>query len=487
VKTGAVGTTSLGEFNPAWADAPLTLTSPYVNDFPQNGKPDRLPMELPAGVAAQQVAAGVQQMTFAFTATAPATLTLNQLYFPGWTANGGVLTPQPVTGLTQLAVPAGANEVVTLTYAGTLLEQSAERVSLAAWLALGGVVIWLGVAGLAQRRKGAKIAAPRTAQIASDEIVNSEVALPGDAPLAPRPSPLVVTLFIMGIVLAARAWAPGMFRYASPPGEVVSAQQPLDAVFDGAVRVVGADLPPAEVQPSEMLHTTVYLETAQPSPQDYGLFLHLDRPDGETVAAVDVLHPDEIPMHTWPAGFYVRAPLRLRVPADAMPIRYALNLGVPDPANGRWLPLENGTTLLRLGYVWVEPAAPTPAGAPITRFGDHIALLQAEIAKDGALHLRWRADTSISDNITIFVHYLNKAGQLLGQADGAPYDNLYPLDAWRPGQIVDDVRALPAGIDLAQVATVRVGIYDAISGARLPGKADDGAVLADGAYAIQLP
>ena len=134
-----------------------------------------------------------------------------------------------------------------------------------------------------------------------------------------------------------------------------------------------------------------------------------------------------------------------------------------------------------------------PDGAPIARFGDNIALLQAEVAGDGALHLRWRADAPINDNLTIFVHYLDASGQLLAQADGAPYDNLYPPDAWLPGQVVEDVRALPVGIDPAQVAQVAVGVYAPESGARLPAQAADGAVLAagavlpDGVYSIQFP
>lgn len=486
VKSGAIGTTSLGEFNPAWAAAPLMTTSPYVDNYPPEGRPNRLPAELPAGVSAQQVTVSVQQMAFAITATAPATITLNHLYFPGWHASGAALSPQPTTGLTMLAVPAGADQPITLTYAGTPLEQTAGWVSLVTWLALGGALIWLGLAGLTPRRKGAIGSASNEIVNGELSIVNCEVGAPEDSPRVPRPSSLIVTMLVVGIVLTVRAWAPGVFRYASPPGKVVSAEQALDAVFDGAVRVIGVDPPPMQVLPGDTLQTTVYLEAMTP-PQDYGLFLHLDRPDGATAAAVDVLHPDEIPMRTWPAGFYVRAPLRMSIPPDALPIRYALKLGVPDPANDRWLPLENGDNLLNLGYVWVEPAVPPPAGAPIARFGEQIELLAADWAADGALHLRWRTATATSTNLTMFVHYLDAAGQLLGQADGAPYDNLYPPDAWLPGQVVEDVRALPVGIDPAQVAQVAVGVYAPASGARLPAQAANGAVLANGAYAIQFP
>ena len=487
VKSGAVGTTSLGEFNPVWATAPLLQLSPYVNNYPDGGKPNRLPAELPIGVTAQQLAISVQEMTFAITATAPVTLTLNQLYFPGWQAAGATLSPQPVTGLTEVALPTGAGQQITLTYAGTPLEQRAGWVALVAWLTLAGAVIWLGLASLARRRKDAIRRGSNQIVNGEGSIVNDEVGAPEDSPGAPRPSPLLVTTLVVGIVLSARAWAPGLFRYASPPGMVIGAGQPLDAVFGGALRVIGADLPPAQAEPGAVLPVTVYLEAVGAPARDYGLFLHLDRPDGVTVAAVDVAHPDEIPMRTWPAGFYVRAPLRLPVPEDALPIRYALNLGVPDPVGGRWLDRETGENLLRLGDVWVEPANPAPAGAPIARFGDDIALLAAELDEEGTLRLRWRADKPAGEDLTVFVHYLDAAGQLLGQADGAPYGNLYPLAAWRPGHVVEDTRLLPNGIDPAQVAQVAVGVYDVGNGVRLAGQDGQGSELVDNAYTLPHP
>ncbi len=154
VKSGAIGTTSLGEFNPAWAEQPLLDTSPYVEDYPHNGHPDRLPADLPAGANAQQIASSVQQVRFAISTTTPITLVLNQLYFPGWTATGGALTPQPITGLMTLAVPAGDNQRITLTYTGTPLERAAGWLSLLAWHPAGARGRLAFAAGVALPHRG---------------------------------------------------------------------------------------------------------------------------------------------------------------------------------------------------------------------------------------------------------------------------------------------------------------------------------------------
>jgi hypothetical protein len=470
VRSGAVGTTSLGEFNPVWAEAPIGATSPFRDDYPPDHQPDRLPATLPAGVTAMQIAAATQRHEFQISTPTAISLTLDLLYFPGWQATGAGLSPQPVTGLALLHVPAGADQRVTLTYAGTPLERAAGWLSLLAWIGLFGLVGWRVLAS----RKGAKPQGFHVGGSTKTAARSAEPPLARSAELTskPRPSPLLAASLLVAAVLVVRAAAPGWFRISSPPGVAAAASVAVDAEFGAAVRVIGVDPPPTQIQPGELLDATVYLEAAASLSQDYGLFLHLDRPDGVTVAAVDVLHPDEIPMRTWPAGFYVRAPLRLAVPPDALPIRYALHLGVPDPANGRWLPLENGETLLHLGDVWVEPATPAPAGAALATFGEQIELLAADVAEDGDLHLRWRVTAQVEDELTMFVHYLDAAGRLLGQADGAPYGNLYPPAAWRPHQVVEDVRALPAGVDPAQVAAVQVGLYAPLTGERLPARTE---------------
>jgi hypothetical protein len=275
--------------------------------------------------------------------------------------------------------------------------------------------------------------------------------------------------------------APDWFRVSSPLDVALPAHRALRADFGDRLRVLGADMPAEVVAPGTPIAATVYLRALQPLDRDYGLFLHLDRPDGVTVAAVDALHPDDIPTSGWPPGLYARAPLRLQVPADALPIRYSLRLGVVDPVANEWVPLGDGSgNTLELGRLWVDGAARSSPQPPIARFGDGVELLDlAYDATTRALRMVWRAsEQAASPDVTMFVHLLDAAGNLTGQLDGAPYGNLHPPHNWRPNSLITDVRTVPAGVDPAAVA---VGLYGRESGSRLPAWDGEGTPLPDNA------
>lgn len=444
--TGQVGTTSLGEFTPIWTNESLLATSPFVQDFPEAGSPNRVPAKLPDGVAATWLRGAPESAVLQVQAATPATLTLNMLYFPGWEAFGDgqqrVVAPQPGTGLLQVGLPAGES-LLTITYRGTGLQQAAGWATMAAVAAFGLVAGWLTL------RRGRARAARVPEQAAGI------MAAVGTG---------AVVLVVLGLAIL----APGWFQLSSPPDAALPAHVPLHADFGDRLRVLGADLPPEVVAPDAPIAATVYMRALQPLDRDYGIFLHLDRPDGVTVAAVDMLHPDDIPTSGWPPGLYARAPLRLQVPADALPIRYSLRLGVVDPVAAEWVPLDDGSgNTLELGRVWVaaeESSGPQP---PVARFGDGIELLDLDYdATTRALRMVWRAsERAAAPEVTIFVHLLDAAGNLVGQLDGAPFDDLYPPHHWRPNSLITDVRTVPAGVDPAAVA---LGLYGRESGNRLP-------------------
>ena len=203
--------------------------------------------------------------------------------------------------------------------------------------------------------------------------------------------------------------------------------------------------------PGETLATTVYLQATQPLTTNYGLFLHLDAPNGTTVAAVDVQHPDDIPTGNWPPGLYVRAPLRLTAPAGALPMRYDLHLGMTEPATGGWLPLDgSGAKQLKLGSVWIAPAAQPEIPATLSKWrsalGIRFSCLAAKATRPRACCVSPGVRSASDQDLTVFVHFLNAQGEVLGQADGLPFANQYAVADWRPGQVIVDERPFPAGV-----------------------------------------
>lgn len=488
VTTEAVGTTSLGEFTPIWATASLFSTSPFVAAYPAEGRAVRLP----ATVAGRQVAFGVEDLRFTLLPAGNQTVTLALLYFPGWQAEAdGVaapVAPEVGTGLLQVQVPAQTTQLV-LRYAGTPLRRTGEMVALAAWIGLLAAAIWWGSHDL---RGIVKSGAERAGGEGDGNRVADGRRLRGNGVQRPAGHGggrlLGVMLLVAVAAIVLRDGFPHWFRLNSLPDHPLPAGQVLQIDYGDSIRVVGVDPPPTHVAPGETLNVTVYLRALQPLPVDYGVRLELVQAGGPPVASVAARHPSDMPTRGWPPGLYVRVPLALTVPADALPIRHDLRLSLAEPASEQSLSTKDGDSASTIAQVWVggEPAGVAPAGLR-AEFGGQIALLGAEY-RPGAqqLLLHWRAEQPADRDLSVFVHWLDADGSRLGQSDGAPCANRCLTSAWTPGAVVEDLRVLPAGVDPAEVRAVAIGLYDLAGGVRLAATGTDGKPLKNGALVLDL-
>lgn len=96
------------------------------------------------------------------------------------------------------------------------------------------------------------------------------------------------------------------------------------------------------------------------------------------------------------------------------------------------------------------------------------------------LTLYWQASHTPARSYTVFVHALDPAGALVGQADAPPVAGQYPTTLWHPGEIVQDSRLVP------QAAALLIGLYDFATGQRLPAFAPDGRRLEQDAMLIRF-
>ena len=200
-----------------------------------------------------------------------------------------------------------------------------------------------------------------------------------------------------------------------------------------------------------------------------------------------VVHPDEPPFDRWrwQSGdrFTVERGTTLAplgdFGADAL---YAINpygdrliTDVQSVSDAYWtahapLPLGcyfvAGSVRVRLAAYRLEPAlSATEPGAP---------------SRDTLrLTLYWQAAGRLDEDYTVFVHSLDEAGHLTGQADGPPVANRYPTTAWQPAEIVQDSRLAPIG------RSVLLGLTESTGGQRLPVFGADGTRLADDAVRIE--
>jgi hypothetical protein len=76
--------------------------------------------------------------------------------------------------------------------------------------------------------------------------------------------------------------------------------------------------------------------------------------------------------------------------------------------------------------------------------------------------LEWRVQEPVSEPIVIFVHLQRAEFELVAQRDAIPGNGLFPVEEWKPGELVRDQFALLLPSDLpAGEYEMRVGLYDA--------------------------
>jgi hypothetical protein len=113
-----------------------------------------------------------------------------------------------------------------------------------------------------------------------------------------------------------------------------------------------------------------------------------------------------------------------------------------------------------------------------------ITLLDAHVENDGAklqIDLTWQVNQIPPEQTTIFVHVVDEEGQLIAQLDGDPLGGSYPLSQWEPGTAAVDRRSIE--LDSSDV-TILVGLYDRLTGERLPAVSAVGSIWPDGAALI---
>ena len=90
-----------------------------------------------------------------------------------------------------------------------------------------------------------------------------------------------------------------------------------------------------------------------------------------------------------------------------------------------------------------------------------------------AVPLVWRAEAETATGYHVFIHLVDEAGNIVTQADGVPGEWTRPTTGWLPGEYVMDTHTLNLPAELPPgPLTLRVGLYDPATGARL--RADGG-------------
>ncbi len=101
------------------------------------------------------------------------------------------------------------------------------------------------------------------------------------------------------------------------------------------------------------------------------------------------------------------------------------------------------------------------------------------------LMLYWQTTVPLRNNYTIFIHLRAADGFVMSQADGLPVSGHYHTTVWQPGELIQDIHPLPPE-DFNQVDHLVIGLYDPVTGRRLPAFGPAGDRLGDDAIVVPL-
>lgn len=267
-------------------------------------------------------------------------------------------------------------------------------------------------------------------------------------------------------------------RFEAIAGEVVPATAlPLDRIYEGQLKLLAYQLEPASPRPGDTVHLTLYWQAVKEMLEPLRLTVQLadsrkiglDRTDIEVsvdrwfIGEVKTtrhefnLLPDletplagQVEVILWNQAEVALRPTDLTgAPLDEVAARFTLppqqwpTLDGVMPVAGVW---HNGLALK--GY----NLAPTPAQPGQTLL----------------VSLYWQAEQPVAENYVVFVHLVDKAGQLVAQNDDLPRHGAYPVPWWQSGQIVEDIHPLSLPPDLPDgTYHMVVGLYHPEDGVRL--------------------
>lgn len=150
-------------------------------------------------------------------------------------------------------------------------------------------------------------------------------------------------------------------------------------------------------------------------------------------------------------------------------------------------------------YVWIYRAYPhRPEEFDIDhrldmRVGDHIRLLGYRLSSSTiragdalTVTLFWQSDGRLTEDYHIFVHLLSEENSSVAQHDGAPVQGERPTWSWRDTEVLQDKHVVVTGVGLpGGTYTLSVGMYDHLTGARLPAEESPGERLPEGRIVLQ--
>ncbi|MCL4505147.1 MAG: phospholipid carrier-dependent glycosyltransferase [Chloroflexi bacterium] len=290
---------------------------------------------------------------------------------------------------------------------------------------------------------------------------------------------VVLPLALVSVIAPWRYIIPGYTPplLSSIPADVTPVTQHMGALAD----LVAFRMSPHDVHPGDTVIVTSVLRARSVPRDNYLLVTKLYGRDNVELARFDTFTGGGLlPSSQWQVGDLWKDEVALKVPLTAQaPTILRAQFDLYNRGSGDLIqstdeqgkpgsPLFDGSTLLPT----VNPAQPQTS-AVLAQFGDIGAVTaftrtEALPGQPMTVTLAWHTLRAADRDYTVFVHFLDAAGQQQSQHDGQPDDGNFITTRWSTGVNFQDAHRLllPADLPPGQYILV-AGMYDPSNGQRL--------------------
>lgn len=277
---------------------------------------------------------------------------------------------------------------------------------------------------------------------------------------------LLTTMYCLLVVIPNAYARPPAIQRSEIPADTITLEKDLGDDLE----LIGYLPESSVVRPDDLVWLTLYWQSRVTGDGDFEApeyVMELFGREDQLIGKVQSYHGGGLyPATLWKTGEII---------ADRLAIRLDENLVAP--VEGRLIvKLSGREETAEVGTVKIAPpdwpesseiVLATLNGLEITD-----ASLEVEFAVPGAIipvRVRWQVRAPVNQELTTFVHFGDPSQEPLVQGDRPPLDGHYPTHLWEEGEVVDDLYILALPPDLAPGRyPVYLGLYDPISGARLP-------------------
>jgi len=474
--SGAIGTTSFGEYLPIWVKQ-VPGESPVEPMYQSGATIERLdPAYLPLGARVESGTYGFNQVELVINSPEAFQAVFHTFYFPGWAAlvDGQSAPIAPVTerGLIGVSLPAGRHHL-NLYFQETPLRRVANAIS-----AVAAIIIIGGLLGSKLRSNGNMSIVNRQPSVVSRQssVVGLDFSRSEEFILAG----LAIILVAVKVVYLDQFENP--FKHTFDGTTIARAEVSRQVDFGGQVNLLGYDLDDARVMSGQTFILTVYWQARQPLTTNYSALAQLVDDENYLYGGQDNLHPGTLKSTLWQPWGYVQDPHSVPIPPGTPPGDYFLVTGLYDPVTGVRLPVIDGgdsgwsdvvaipvtvtesdhpPTIEELGISW---SAPGQTSEVLKTSDVSIRLLGATPERETIprndflrIALFWEATAAPTIDYQVSLRLLAPDDSVVLQETTRPSHNRYPTTLWSVGERVRDNHALwippdfPAGEYRVQV------------------------------------